>query len=136
MPGVYSFKTCINCGTVKRSNGKKYCGLSCQHQFQYKEKVRKWLAGEIDGQRGKTATCSWIKRYIIETRGRLCECCKLSMWMEKEIPLDLEHSDGNFLNNKIDNLKLLCLNCHGQTDTYKSKNRKKGRPRAKYYRGL
>lgn len=135
MPGIYSFKTCSNCGTVKRTNGKKYCSIKCQQDFEYKERIKKWLAGEINGQRGKTATAQWIKRYILETRGHKCECCNNSIWMDKPIPLDLEHCDGNFLNNKIDNLKLLCLNCHGQTPTYKSKN-KIGRPRAKYYRGM
>ena len=135
MPNVYSFKTCIECGTVKRSNGKKYCSQKCKNNFEYKERIAKWLSGEISGQRGKTATCTWIKKYILETRGHCCESCKNSEWMEKPIPLDLEHVDGNFLNNKIDNLRLLCPNCHSQTGTYKSKNRN-GRPRAKYYRGL
>lgn len=135
MPNVYSYKTCINCGNKERRNGKKYCGNKCQNDYQYKEKIRKWLAGEISGQRGKTATAYWIKRYMIETKGHQCECCKNTTWMEKPIPLDLDHIDGDFLNNKIGNLRLLCYNCHGQTSTFKGAN-KVGRPRSKYYRGI
>ncbi len=135
MSGIYSFKICINCGLIKRSNGKKYCSQTCKANFLYKEKVSLWLNGKLSGIRGKTSTAYWIKRYILETRGHRCESCKNDIWMDNKIPLDLDHIDGNFLNNKIDNLKLLCYNCHGLTPTYKGKN-KNGRPRTKYYRGL
>ena len=39
----------------------------------------------------------------------------------------MEHLDGNSENNNLDNLSLLCCNCHAQTDTYKVKNLGKGR---------
>jgi hypothetical protein len=124
--------TCLNCGATKDS-GTKYCNQACQQEFQYKERIRKWLAGEINGKRGKTATAQWIKRYVIETRGHNCEDCGNTEWKGQPILLELEHVDGDFGNNKIENLKLLCLNCHGMTPTYRSKNRM-GRPREKYYR--
>lgn len=56
---------------------------------------------------------------------RKCYICNLSQWNEKPIPLELHHKDGNRNNNKIDNLILLCPNCHAQTNTYRSKNIKK-----------
>lgn len=56
MPNTYSYKTCISCGNIKRSNGKKYCSNQCQLDYQYKSKIDKWLNGEIDGRRGKTST--------------------------------------------------------------------------------
>ena len=37
-------------------------------------------------------------------------------------PLELDHTDGNPLNNQLDNLRLICPNCHAQTETYKGKN--------------
>lgn len=55
-----------------------------------------------------------------------CNCCGLQLWLEKEIPLELHHKDGNKNNNNLSNLELLCPNCHAFTDTYKSKNRKDG----------
>jgi len=135
MSNTYSFKTCIQCGTIKRSNGKKYCSITCQQEYQYRERIRKWLNGEIDGRRGKTATAPWIKRYVIETRGHQCESCKNIEWLGQPILLELDHIDGDWKNNKLENLKLLCYNCHGVTPTYRAKNRN-GRPRSKYYRGL
>ena len=50
------------------------------------------------------------------------------------IPLEVEHIDGNFMNNNEENLTLLCPNCHSLTSTYKGANAEKGRQaRHKYY---
>lgn len=55
----------------------------------------------------------------------VCECCKNSEWMGKPIPLQLHHINGNHTDNRIENLQLLCPNCHALTDNYCSKNRSK-----------
>ena len=47
-----------------------------------------------------------------------CECCGLSDWMGKPIPLELHHVDFNHYNNSLDNLQILCANCHMQTHNY------------------
>lgn len=44
-------------------------------------------------------------------------------WLGQPIPLELEHRDGNSSNNELENLELLCPNCHAQT--YRSRNRKR-----------
>lgn len=41
--------------------------------------------------------------------------------------MDLEHIDGNYSNNDISNLCLLCPNCHSQTNTFKGRNKGNGR---------
>ena len=51
-----------------------------------------------------------------------CNKCKLTTWLTHPIPLELEHKDGNHLNNNLDNLELLCPNCHAFTPTYRGKN--------------
>ena len=127
---------CKHCSKEIR-DGLKYCSSQCQNDYQRMVKVKRWLNEEIDGTRGKTATSNWIKWYLIRERGEKCEECG---WNETNpytgnIPIELEHIDGDFTNNHIDNLKLLCPNCHSLTETYKGANKKKGRPRAKYYRG-
>lgn len=48
-----------------------------------------------------------------------------------KIPLEVDHIDGNFRNNQIDNLRLLCPNCHSLTSNYKSLNKGKGRSNRK-----
>lgn len=57
-----------------------------------------------------------------------CENCKLSKWLDNDIPLELHHIDGNSKNHRFSNLQLLCPNCHTLTDNYKSKNIKKKAP--------
>lgn len=51
-----------------------------------------------------------------------CNRCKLTEWLNNPIPLELEHKDGDHLNNNLDNLELLCPNCHTLTPTYRGKN--------------
>jgi hypothetical protein len=53
-----------------------------------------------------------------------CYSCGLSEWLNQPIPLELEHIDGNHANNLLENLTLLCPNCHAQTPTYRGRNRK------------
>lgn len=53
-----------------------------------------------------------------------CECCGLSEWLGKPIPLELHHKDGDRDNDVIENYSLLCPNCHALTDSYRGKNSK------------
>ena len=52
-----------------------------------------------------------------------CMCCGNSTWNKKPIPLELHHVDGNNHNNNLNNLQLLCPNCHAQTNNYRAKNK-------------
>lgn len=47
-----------------------------------------------------------------------CECCGLSEWMGRPIPLELHHKDFDHYNNSLDNLQILCSNCHMQAHNY------------------
>jgi Zn finger protein HypA/HybF involved in hydrogenase expression len=47
-----------------------------------------------------------------------CEKCGLEKWNDKKISLHLDHVNGDNLDNRIENLRFLCPNCHSQTDTY------------------
>ena len=50
-----------------------------------------------------------------------CECCGNTTWLGNIIPLELHHVDGNHKNNKLENLQLLCPNCHSLTENYRGK---------------
>lgn len=52
-----------------------------------------------------------------------CENCNLDMWLGKKIPLELHHIDGNHFNNQLDNIQILCPNCHADTPNYRGNNR-------------
>ena len=53
-----------------------------------------------------------------------CEKCGISDWNKKTLNMELHHIDGNRNNHLFSNLILLCPNCHSQTATFRSKNRK------------
>lgn len=53
-----------------------------------------------------------------------CESCGLATWSNNPIPLELDHIDGCNNNHLIDNLRLLCPNCHAFTPTYRGRNTK------------
>lgn len=61
-----------------------------------------------------------IKEKVLENK---CTSCGLIEWQGKEIALHLDHKDGDNHNHKLDNLRLLCPNCHSQTDTWCGKNK-------------
>lgn len=52
----------------------------------------------------------------------ICESCKNTHWLGKLIPLELHHINGNKKDNRLENLQMICPNCHVFTPTYKIKN--------------
>jgi 5-methylcytosine-specific restriction endonuclease McrA len=51
-----------------------------------------------------------------------CSICLRTDWIGSPIPLELDHVDGDRHNNRIENLRLLCPNCHALTPTYRGRN--------------
>ena len=56
-----------------------------------------------------------LKKYI-------CECCGNEKWLDKPIKLELHHINGDCNDNRLENIQLLCPNCHAYTDNYRGKN--------------
>lgn len=102
--------------TGQRSNlgNKHQCGLP-SNEFFVKEKLIK--SSDVI----KKLIALGLKEYRCENPE-----CGISEWHGKEIRLQLHHKDGDHFNNELDNLMLLCPNCHSQTDTFAGKKNKKG----------
>jgi 5-methylcytosine-specific restriction endonuclease McrA len=67
-----------------------------------------------------------IKERLIEAgvkRGE-CEHCGLSRWRDRSLSLCLHHINGDRHDNRLENLQLLCPNCHSQTPNFGSKNKR------------
>ena len=64
-----------------------------------------------------------IKENLLEYK---CKDCGIDSWREMPISLHLDHINGINNDNRITNLRLLCPNCHSQTETYSGKNTYRG----------
>jgi len=132
---VKEIKICINCGKIILSkNAKKYCCKKCQFDYKKKILIEKWKNGETNGISSSIGDIArYIRKYIFEKYDNKCARCG---WHEinpytNKIPLQVEHIDGNYANNKEENLILLCPSCHSLTPTYGARNKGNGRPRYK-----
>ena len=53
-----------------------------------------------------------------------CEHCGKTKWLGLPIPLELHRKDGDRTNNSLQNIELLCPNCHSLTDNYRGSKKK------------
>ncbi len=125
---------CLYCGETLQKKG-KYCNNVCQANHRYESYISDWKAGKVSGLKGKYQISNHIRRYLFIKYGNKCSKCGWNMInpYTKVVPLEIEHLDGNYLNNNEDNLVLLCPNCHSLTATYKGANKGKGRKDRKKY---
>lgn len=70
---------------------------------------------------------SSVRRYILKNNilEYKCNICGISQWNGKTLSLDLDHINGINNDNRIENLRFLCPNCHSQTTTYGSRNQQR-----------
>ena len=115
---------CKNCSKEfkydTRGRTGTYCSLDCSVESRRKERRLNFLAGNVVGR-------GHIKKHLIDIHGWQCVCCKGKTWQRQPIPLEVDHIDGNAGDNRPENLRLLCPNCHTQTPTHKAKNKGNGR---------
>ena len=120
--------TCLSCGNVfvPKSYGNKniYCSNACQAEHRYENNIKEWLSGNLVGWKGKTKQLkNFVRKYLHSVRGTQCENCG---WDKRHtdgsILTEIDHIDGDAENCTLDNLRILCPNCHSLTPTFKNRN--------------
>ena len=68
-----------------------------------------------------------LKTRLIEEgyKENKCERCSISEWQGEILVLELDHINGDNKDNRLENLKILCPNCHSLTPTFRGRNHKK-----------
>jgi IS1 family transposase len=86
---------------------------------------KKMIMQEILVENSTYSNTKQLKRRLIK-EGHFehkCYKCNNTEWLGQKIPLQLEHKNGKRTDNRIENLTLLCPNCHSLTDTFCGKNK-------------
>lgn len=70
-----------------------------------------------------------IKRRLLSAGvlKNVCESCGLSEWRGRPLTIQIDHKNGVNDDHRLDNLRMLCPNCHSQTETYAARNRRRSR---------
>ena len=84
-----------------------------------------WSAGQRLKDWSAYTRATALKPHLLADRGARCHTCRRTTWMGSTIPLEVHHIDGDRTHNDIENLRLLCPNCHALTDNWR--NRKERR---------
>ena len=111
---------CLNC-TLLITRG-IYCSTKCQGEFKTKQSIKKWKLGNI---KRSERIPSYIRTYLMELHNSSCELCG---WDKKHpitgnVPLQIDHIDGDCCNHLFENLQLICPSCHSLTPNYGGLNR-------------
>jgi len=119
---------CQYCGKNMKIK-QKYCSHMCQHEFQYQDYIEKWKTGLITGSKGMGKISDHIRRYMLAKNQQKCQNCgfdKVHPLSKKSI-LQIDHINGDWEDNREENLQVLCPNCHALTPTFGGRNKGRGR---------
>ena len=106
----------LNIDVTHWNNDEKY--LIRKTAISNNEYFQKGIARNGSGIRNRL-----IKYNLIEYKCALCG--NTGLWNNKKLILQVDHINGEHDDNRLENLRFLCPNCHSQTDTYCGKNMSK-----------
>ncbi|MFF0474125.1 HNH endonuclease signature motif containing protein [Streptomyces sp. NPDC004284] len=94
-------------------------------RFNQRRRTPAEVLVENDSPHARRLRSDRLKGVMLESgvEHQCAECGNEGVWLGEPLPLEVDHIDGNWRNNRIENLRLLCPNCHSATDTYRGRNK-------------
>lgn len=119
---MFNCKYCNKENKPKKNTYNLYCNNKCQGLFRWYNQT----VPAIESNTAENVDVKTLKKYLLEFVGCNCKICGIPQeWNGLPLSLQLDHIDGNSDNNHLSNLRLLCPNCHSQTETFAGKSGKK-----------
>lgn len=119
---------CAGCGAGCAST-RKYCNSCNPGEHRRSQFIQGWLNGE---ERGGTdyILSKVIRAFLIDQAWHACSKCRWSVPHPDtgEVPLEINHINGDGVDHRPENLEVLCANCHSLTSSYRGRNAGNGRP--------
>ncbi len=112
----------VNAASYKRlRRALETSGLDTSHLHRHANRSRPIDEYLVEG---RLVSTSKLRTRLIaeELLAATCNVCGRTRWNECPIPLELDHVNGDRFDNRVENLQLLCPNCHAQTETYRGRN--------------
>lgn len=105
---------CLLCDIEIKYNPNQSSGKYCsnKHQIEY-QRIQKLKNG--------TGSVKLLRNYLLENKidEYFCSLCGIPpMWNGKVLTLQLDHINGDCKDNRIENVRWLCPNCHTQTENW------------------
>lgn len=117
---------CLYCDEECKRPRASYCCSQCMQDYTLQLWISDWKSGIAFVSESNSKR---LKRALVTIYGEKCSECG---WAERHpktgnVPIEVEHKDGNYKNNSFENVCLLCPNCHSLTLTFRALNKGKGR---------
>ncbi|MER7402327.1 HNH endonuclease signature motif containing protein [Streptomyces sp. NPDC000070] len=103
-----------------------------RQRYNQRRRTAEEILVEDPSERAVRIPSSRLKRAMRElgVQDRCVLCGIEPVWLGEPLPLEVDHIDGDWRNNRIENLRLLCPNCHSTTDSYRGRGKARVRVRA------
>lgn len=111
----------LHFNTFKKYAIKYDCYFPNQSGRGIKKSIKKRISSLEDYSSRASVRRAILKENLIEYK---CSECNVKTWNGKILSLHLDHINGINNDNRLENLRFLCPNCHSQTETYTGKNKK------------